>query len=173
MCAVCPYSVSSRMSVCACAYARYTITPKAARHFADMSRRLYRVFAHTFYHHRALWTQIEVSHTRSETSPTATHVANMHREGGTAQLQLRSLLSAVAHAVCLSVCCVCVFCRAGSHAPDQALRAVQLEVRADDAQPARAADRRHGMSAGREPVFLHRPRCSSRLPLAFRPQRSG
>jgi hypothetical protein len=39
---------------------RYTINPKSARHFGEMSRRLYRVFAHAFYHHRAFFDQIEV-----------------------------------------------------------------------------------------------------------------
>jgi hypothetical protein len=38
---------------------RYTISPKSARHFGDMCRRLYRVFAHAFYHHRALFDAIE------------------------------------------------------------------------------------------------------------------
>ena len=39
---------------------RYTISPKSARHFGEMSRRLYRVFAHAFYHHREAFNEIEV-----------------------------------------------------------------------------------------------------------------
>lgn len=39
---------------------RYTISPKSARHFGEMSRRLYRVFAHAFYHHRDAFSAIEV-----------------------------------------------------------------------------------------------------------------
>jgi hypothetical protein len=38
---------------------RYTISAKSAQQFGNIARRLYRVFAHAYYHHRALFDQME------------------------------------------------------------------------------------------------------------------
>lgn len=40
---------------------RYTIQPKAAQQFGNIARRLYRVFAHAYYHHRSVFDEFEVS----------------------------------------------------------------------------------------------------------------
>mmetsp|Transcript_7697 Transcript_7697/g.19973 ORF Transcript_7697/g.19973 Transcript_7697/m.19973 type:complete len:290 (+) Transcript_7697:62-931(+) len=41
---------------------RYNISQEAAKNFQPIARRLYRVFSHTFYHHREAFNEFEVRH---------------------------------------------------------------------------------------------------------------
>ena len=39
---------------------RMSIAPTSTKHFSSIARRLYRIFAHAYYHHREVFDQCEV-----------------------------------------------------------------------------------------------------------------
>lgn len=41
---------------------RISIPPASQRHYPSLSRRLYRIFAHAYYHHREVFDQVEADH---------------------------------------------------------------------------------------------------------------